>query len=107
MTQHRLDNETMALNALSSLTLKTSRDGDSTAFQDSPFQCLVTPSAKKFLIMSNLNLPWLSLILRPLVWNLLFHPPAAFLAHTAPCEYTEFFQHILLGRIPIADPVWR
>ena len=47
--------------------LNTSRDSDSTTSLDSPFQCLITFSEKKFFLLPNLNLPWCNLRLFPLV----------------------------------------
>lgn len=38
--------------------LNTSRDGDSAASPDCAFQWLITPSVRKFIQISNLNLPW-------------------------------------------------
>lgn len=57
MTEHRCDNQTMALSAASSLALNTSRDGDST----------MSPSRRLVLLM-----PWVALGVRaavPLRWE--------------------------------------
>ncbi|KAJ7410128.1 hypothetical protein WISP_110967 [Willisornis vidua] len=43
------------------------RNGDSTSFLGSLFQCPITLSMNKFFLMSNLNLPWYSLRLCPLI----------------------------------------
>jgi len=43
--------------ATSTCFLNTSGDGDSATSLDSLFQCLTTPSVKKFFLISNLNLP--------------------------------------------------
>jgi len=52
---------------MSTYLLITSRDGDSTTALDRLFQCLTTLLVKKFLLISNLNLPWHNLRLFPLV----------------------------------------
>lgn len=54
MTQQHHANQTMALIAKSSLPLNTSSDGDFTTSLGSSFQCLVTFSMKKFLLMSKI-----------------------------------------------------
>lgn len=46
----------MSLSATSTRPLNTSRDGNSTTSLDIPFQCLTTPSVKKLILVSNLNL---------------------------------------------------
>ncbi|EMP34023.1 Methylmalonyl-CoA mutase, partial [Chelonia mydas] len=51
--------------ALSSLTLKTSKEGDSTTSLGNAFQCFTTLLVKKFFLISNLNLPHCNL--RPLL----------------------------------------
>lgn len=66
---------------MSSLSLKTFGNGDSTTSLDSPLQCLITPSVKKFFLVLNLNLPWWSSRLCPLVLSLIAwqkrpNPPA-------------------------------
>lgn len=55
----------MALNATSSHFLNTSRDGDFTTSLGRPFQRLIRPFVKKFLLPPNLNLVWRSLRLCP------------------------------------------
>jgi len=52
----------MSLNTTSKWFLNTSRDGDSTIFPESLFQCLTTLSEKKFFLISNLNLPWCNIL---------------------------------------------
>jgi len=47
--------------ALASLASKVSRDGASTTSLGNPFQCLITFTVKDFFLISNLNLPSLSL----------------------------------------------
>lgn len=42
-------------------SFNTSRHGGSTTSLDSPFQYLITPSVKKFFLMSSLGLPWCTL----------------------------------------------
>jgi len=54
----------MFLGTTSKCFLNTSRDGDSTTSLATLFQCLITPSEKKFFQISNMNLPWGNL--RPL-----------------------------------------
>jgi len=51
--------------ATSSLALNASRDGASTTSLGNLFQCVTTPWVKNFFLISNLNLPCLSLKLRP------------------------------------------
>ncbi|XP_051625283.1 uncharacterized protein LOC127461479 [Manacus candei] len=68
--------------ATSSLSLNTSRDGESTPSLGSPFQWLSTLSAKKFFLISNLNLPWHScrpspLVLLMVAWEKRPIPPPA------------------------------
>ncbi|KAK4820995.1 hypothetical protein QYF61_009461 [Mycteria americana] len=53
--------------ATSTRPVNSSRDGDSTTSLGSLFQCLITLSVKKFLIISNLNLPWHNLTPSPLL----------------------------------------
>jgi len=53
--------------ATSSLALNASRDGVSTASLGNLFQCVITLWVKNFLLISNLNLPCLSLKPFPLV----------------------------------------
>uniref|UniRef100_A0A8C4VNJ2 NIPA like domain containing 2 n=1 Tax=Gopherus evgoodei TaxID=1825980 RepID=A0A8C4VNJ2_9SAUR len=53
--------------ASSSLTLKTSKEGDSTTSLGNPFQCFTTLLVKKFFLISNLNLPHCNLKLLLLV----------------------------------------
>lgn len=47
--------------------LNSPRDSNSSTSLGSPFQGLTTLSVKTFLLLSNLNLPWCSLVLFPLV----------------------------------------
>ncbi|KAJ7399438.1 hypothetical protein BTVI_115200 [Pitangus sulphuratus] len=56
VTDPHLVNQTRALSAMSSHSLNTSRDGDSTTSLASLFQCLTMISLKKFFLLSNLNL---------------------------------------------------
>ncbi|XP_023775661.1 biogenesis of lysosome-related organelles complex 1 subunit 5 [Cyanistes caeruleus] len=56
--------------ATSSISLNTSGNGDSATSLGSPLQCLITLSGEKFLLMSNLNIPWRALRLRPPVLSL-------------------------------------
>ena len=49
---------TLSLSKTSKCFLNSSRDDDPTASLDSPFQCLSTLLAKKFLLTSSLHLPW-------------------------------------------------
>ncbi|KAK4826742.1 hypothetical protein QYF61_010995 [Mycteria americana] len=60
----------MSLSATSKRLLNTSRDGDSTTFLGSLFQCLITLSLKTFFLISNLNLPWHKIRLFSLVLSL-------------------------------------
>lgn len=46
------------------------RDGDSITFFGSPSQCLSTLSVKRFFLISNLNLPWYSLTLYPVILSM-------------------------------------
>lgn len=59
--------QTMFLNTTSTLSLNTSRDGDSTTSLDNVFQSLSTLPEKKFYLISNLNLLWYNLRPLPLV----------------------------------------
>jgi len=59
----------MSLNTTSKCSLNTSRDDDSL---NSFFQCMRTLSEKKFLLPTNLNLPWCNFRPSPVV-QLLFH----------------------------------
>lgn len=52
MAQHHHVGQTRALSATFRLSLKTSRNGDSTTSLGCLFQCLITPSGKKFFLMS-------------------------------------------------------
>jgi len=61
------------LRATSSLALNASRDGASTASLGNLFQCVTTLWVKNFLLISNLNLPCLSLKPFPLVLSLFPH----------------------------------
>ena len=56
--------------ALSNLTLKASKDGKSTTSPSNLFQCLTTLTVKDLFLISNLNLPSLSLKPFPLVLSL-------------------------------------
>jgi len=51
----------MSLSTASTRFLNTSRNSDSITFLGSPFQCLITLLLKKFVLISNLNLPWYNL----------------------------------------------
>ena len=55
------NHQTRLPRATSSLALNASRDGASTATLGSLFQCITTLCVKNFLLISNLNLPCLSL----------------------------------------------
>lgn len=55
------------LKDLPKVTLNTTRNGASTASLENPFQCLTTLRVKNYFFMSNLNLPFFSLKLLPLV----------------------------------------
>ena len=57
----------MSWSATSKRFLNTSRDGDSTTFLDSLFQCLTILSVMKFFLIPNLNLPWHNLRPLPLI----------------------------------------
>ena len=59
------NHQTRLPRATSSLALNASRDGASTASLGNLFQCVTTLCLKNFLLISNLNLPCLSL--RPLL----------------------------------------
>lgn len=48
----------MELSATSSVFSNTSRNSDSTTSLGNPFQSSITPSVKKFFLISKLNLPW-------------------------------------------------
>lgn len=54
---HHLVKYTVAIIAMSSLSLHTSSGGDSTTSPSSPFQCLLSLSVNKFPLMSKLSLP--------------------------------------------------
>ena len=108
----------MSLSTTSRWFLNTFRDGDSTTYLGSLFQCLTTLSVKKFFLISNLNLPWLNL--RP--FHLVLSPvtsekrPTSFLLYT-PFRYwrrairsplnllfpqikqPQFLQSLLIGHI--------
>lgn len=58
-----------------SVFLKHLQDSDSITSLGRPFQCLVTPSLKKFFLLANLNLPWHSLKLCSLVLIMSVHIP--------------------------------
>ena len=47
----------MSLSTASTHFLNTFRDGDSTTYLGSPFQCLIALSEKKFFLVSNMYLP--------------------------------------------------
>ena len=67
----RVDNQQTRLpRATSSLALNASRDGASTTSLGNLFQCITTLCVKNFLLISNLNLPCLSLKPFPLVLSL-------------------------------------
>ena len=51
----------MSLSTTSKQFLNTSRDGDSTTFLGSLFQCLTTLSVKQIFLIANLNFPWYNL----------------------------------------------
>lgn len=57
----------MSLSTRSKISLNIPRDGDATTSLSNLFQCLTTLSENKFLLISNLNLPWCSLRPLPLV----------------------------------------
>ena len=61
----------MSLSTTSTLSLSTSRNGDSTISLGSLFQYFTTLSEKKFFLISNLNLPWHNLRLFSLILSLL------------------------------------
>ena len=69
-TQHHHSYKTISRSTTSTHFLNTSRDGDSTTFLGSLFQCLTTLSVKKFFLISNLNLPWCNLRPLPLILSL-------------------------------------
>jgi len=58
---------TRLLRAPSNLALNSSREGTATASLGSLFQCLITLIVKKLFLIPNLNLPFFSLKLSPLV----------------------------------------
>jgi len=60
----------MSLSATSWCFLNTSRDSDSTTSLGSLCQCLTSLSEKKFLLISNLILPWCNLKRFPFVLSL-------------------------------------
>ena len=64
------NHQTRLPRATSSLALNVSRDGASTASVGILFQCVTTLCVKNFLLISNLNLPCLSLRPFPLVLSL-------------------------------------
>ena len=64
------NHQTRLPRATSSLALNASRDGASTISLGNLFQCVTTLCVKKFLLISNLNLPCLSLKPFPLVLSL-------------------------------------
>jgi len=66
--------------------LNASRDGASTASLGNLFQCVTTLCVKNFLLISKLNLPYLSLKPFPLVLSL----PILINSHTSSCLYTPF-----------------
>lgn len=51
----------MSISTTSQSFLNTSGDSESTTSLDSPIQCLSTYSENKFLLIPNLNLPWINL----------------------------------------------
>jgi len=61
------NHQTRLPRATSSLALNASRDGASTTSLGNLFQCVTTLCVKNFLLISNLNLPCLSLKPFPLV----------------------------------------
>ena len=64
------NHQTKLPRATSSLALSASRDGASTTSLGNLFQCVTTLCVKNFLLISNLNLPYLSLRPFPLVLSL-------------------------------------
>ena len=64
------NHQTRLPRATSSLALNASRDGASTTSLGNLFQCVTTLCVKNFLLISNLNLPCLSLKPFPLVLSL-------------------------------------
>lgn len=52
-----------APSAMPSLSLNSCRDSNSITSLGSPFQCLIILSMEKFILMSDLNLPWCTLTL--------------------------------------------
>ena len=64
------NHQTRLPRATSSLALNASRDGASTASLGNLFQCVTTLCEKSFLLISNLNLPCLSLKPFPLILSL-------------------------------------
>jgi len=78
------NHQTRLPRATSSLALNASGDGASTTSLGNLFQCVTTICVKNFLLISNLNLPYLSLKLFPLVLSL-----STFVnSHSLSCLYT-------------------
>ena len=80
------NHQTRLPRATSSLALNACRDGASTASLGNLFQCVTTLCVKNFLLISNLNLPCLSLKPVPLVLSLYTHVNS----HSPSCLYSLF-----------------
>jgi len=80
------NHQTRLPRATSSLALNASRDGASTTSLGNLFQCFTTLWVKNFLLISNLNLPCLSLKPFPLVLSLFTLANS----HSASCLYAPF-----------------
>ena len=80
------NHQTRLPRATSSLALKASGDGASTASLGNLFQCFTTLCVKNFLLISKLNLPCLSLKPFPLVLSL----STLVNSYSTSCLYTPF-----------------
>ena len=99
------NHQTRLPRATSSLALNASRDGASTASLGNLFQCVTTLWVKNFLLISNLNLPCLSLKPFPLVLSL-----TTLINSCSPsCIYAPFKYWKAAMRFPwsLLFPKWR
>ena len=78
------NHQTRRPRATSSLALNASKDGASTTSLDNLLQCVITLYVKNFFLISNLNLPCLSLRPFPLVLSV------STLVNSSSCSYAPF-----------------
>ena len=91
------NHQTRLPRATSSLALNASRDGASTPSLGNLFQCVITLTVKNFFLLSNLNLPCLSL--KPFLLDLEGHNEVSSKPSLLQAKQAQFSQSFLIGEV--------